>query len=390
MDEYINDKLTSLERAELLRSAGFNINKDRGQINGIKNICYEDTQPDLCISLDTGKVNDFGDPYYSGDVVFLLKEALNCDFEGVKSYIKQETGREFGEEIGVSGKGNARSLYGDPRESRGRNEGTDNKEEKGNRPKTFWKKRKWKRMKKCQDELEENGIPGGHKYIKKYDGISLDKLIEMGCGFYSYKDFEFGLSNYNYNENDYFIFPYKTGAMLYRRNEDGKDVKHIKASKSKHSLFNVKKDDGENEIVFIMKSPREAMNFGMYATDYKVVGLNSGENVYGDEITDLQSEQVNQIVQNGGEVYVCLDCDDPDSYEFALLFCQKINELLNYKATVKLMNIHKKSGGEYKDITDVVQQAMDKGTWFSEPVPELPEHLFNTIHKSIKNSEVIQ
>lgn len=388
MDDYINDELTSLERAELLRSVGFNINKERGQVNGIKNICYEDTQGDLCIDLDTGKVNDFGDPYYSGDVVFLLKEVLGCDFEGVKSYIGQQTGRDFsqGEANKFSGKNNARNLYGKTKKSDRKNEGNNSKSKKRSRPESFWTTKKWKRMMECQENLED-GIPDGHEYITDYDGITLEQLMETGCGFYKFKDYEFGLSGFDYNELEYFVFPYKTGAMLYRRSEDGKDVKHVKNSKSKNSFFNVRKDDEKSNIIFVMKSPREAMNFGMYTTDWKVIGINSGENIQ--ELNGYQEEQIKQIASPGGLIYVCMDCDNPDAYEFALMFSQSINKALEDRVGVRLINIHKHSNGDHKDITDIVQQAMKEGQWLQE-TPTLPHNLYTIIDKSLTESKVIQ
>jgi len=382
----LNDKLTPIERAEVLRQAGFNVKKDRGQINNIKNICYEDTQGDLCINLDTGQVNDFGDHRYSGDIFTLLEKALNKDFKGVVEFIEDTIRRDLSDKM--DGKNQSGAMYsGSSHKVKKKQEEIKNKK---NEPVQFWDKKKWVKMEKCQEVLEKRGIVDSMDYIQNYDGIGKQVLLDCNCGIYGFNDYEFGLSKKDYNSSAFFIFPYASGAMLYRRTEDGKDVRHIKGSSVKDSFFNVGKNEEKHNAIFIMKSPRECMNFMQYCTDHKVIGLAQGENVK--ELTIRQKKQILKLVDQGECSIQCvLDCDDPDAYENSLIFCQLVNEVVENRATVHLVNLHRFSEGKFKDFTDIVQYAMKKGEWnFEDTYKKLDDKSGKIIANAVTKSEVIR
>lgn len=346
----INDKIYPHERAQILRSLGFKIRKNKGQINSIKNINYDDKNGDLCINLDTGQVNDFGNTDYSGDFIHLVSLTINKDFKETVKYIESKTRRR----LFPDGKENVEMLYG--------GDVIPEKRQVKKDTGPFWNANNWPKMKKCQEVLEKRGIPKGMEYIMEYDGISLDKLKEMNCGLYGFDDFEFGMSDKSWNKDLYFIFPYATGAMLYRRDDNGKQVRNITGSNSGDSFFNVKKKEKKHNVVFLMKSPREVMSFSMYCTDWKIIGLIAGEGLR--ELSDKQKEQLDSIIIDGESIVnVMLDCNDPDSYENSLIVCRILNDYLEGRAIVNLINLHRSFKGKIKDFTDIVQIARRKGHW---------------------------
>lgn len=373
-----NNNLHPHERAIALNSAGFDLKKTRGQINNIKNIAYDDENPDLCINLNTGMVRDFGNPDYNGDIINLIGKVLGKNFKETISFIESAIGRNLSQS--PDGIDDAKTLYGDPV-----------KKELTEKPAKFWNKQNWAKMEKCMQVLEKRGIPKGMEYIQDYDGISLETLKKCKCGIYGFDDFEFGLSKYDYNKDLYYVFPYATGAMLYRRTEEGKDVKHIKHSKSKLSFYNIWKEDKRSNVVFLMKSPRECMNFMHYNTDFKVIGLVTGE-----EIGSLNVKQQNQLrsilSDSKSDIYCIFDCDNPDAYEKSLKSCQEISKTIGDLALVRLVNIHRNTKGKYKDFTDLVQKSMKKKSWNPEDknFTKLEEKISSMFIKSLMEAEVIK
>jgi len=381
----INDKLTSFERRNILNSIGFDIRKTSGQINNIKNIDYDDSNGDLCINLDTGMVRDFGDSNYNGDIVHLVSKILKKDFYMTVKHMEKITKKKL-----LDGNKQAEILYGEPSgESKPEKIKEKKKEEESIE---FWNNNNKNRLKKCISVLEKRGIIDPLKYIMDYDGIDKETLLEYNCGIYGFKDYEFGLTNYSYNNDVYFSIPYHTGCMLYRRSEDGKDVRNIKGSKPKHSFFGIKKDMKKSLILFIMKSPRECMSFNMMmkGLNINIIGLTSGEEVT--EITDNQKEQIISLIKkNKSTIYTITDCDNPDAYEKSLVFGKVLNESID-SIIVKTVNIHRYFEGKRKDFTDIIQHSMKKGFWKKNDIgvydPDDKSH--RTLMKAIQEAQAIK
>lgn len=369
----VNLKLSPEDRAFLLRSVGFNVNKNSGQVNGIKNICYKDTNPNLSINLNTGLVKDFGNSDYNGDIITLISKAIGKDFKETVKFMGHKLKKDLFS-AGADGMSTAEELYQMP-------------EEEVNLD--FWNKDNWNRMLKCQEVIHKRGIPKGMEYIINYDGITLETLIKNKCGIYGYGDFSFGLTNTKYNSDLWFIMPFKTGALLYRRDENGKQLRNIKGSKPSESFFNINKDDDKYSIIYLMKSPREAMNLSQYCL--KAIGLISGENVR--NITDHQLEQLNSIMDEKDCIINCVfDCDTPSAYDNAIIACKTVEEALDGKAVVSLVNIHKASNGKFKDFTDIVQYSIKKTKWNPKDseFPKLEDKAFSMFAQSITKAEIIK
>lgn len=373
----INNKLTPGERANLLRSLGFKIRRNRGQINNIKNINYDDKNPDLCINLDTGQIRDFGNEKYSGDIVNLISLTIDRDFTETVKYMEKTLNRTL---FGNDGLHQAKALYGD----------SDNRvDESPKEPVKFWNSNNWKRMQKCRKVLADRGIPKGMEYIQDYDGISLETLLEMRCGLYGFGDFEFGMSGKDYNKDLFYIFPYASGAMLYRRENGKKVVRNIKGCAADDSFFNVDKDEKKHDVVFVMKSPRECMNFRQYATDWKVIGIIAGETLR--SLTVRQRNQLDSVVKPGGIVNIVVDCNNTEALENMLIIGKVFSEYLKDRAMVYGVNIYKYSDKKFKDFTDLVQYSMAQGCWFTfDDFSDLDPETGSIISKAITNAKLIR
>lgn len=384
----INEKLSAGERASVLRKVGFEINRNSGQVTGLKNIAYDDQNPDLSINLDTGFVRDFGDSEYNGDIINLISKVINKDFNKTVDFISEIIGRDLREMDGLE---KADLLYNT-------GEGARAQKPKKTRVK-FWNKKKWNAMVKCHNVLKEKGIPESMKFIQEYDGISLDKLIEMNCGIYGFKDFEFGLSGKSYSNVPFFVFPYKTGAMLYRRNEDGrkffdkdlppgKEVRNVKGSHTNESFFNIEKEERERSCLFVMKSPRECLSFSKYNPDFKTISIVTGEEI--GSISDYQKEQVDSFLnKKKSAIYLFFDCDNPDAYDKSLKSAKEFSKAFSY-SLVYLVNIYKYTEGKCKDFTDLIQRSKKEWDVNSEDFTCLKDKLSKQLVKSIMEAEVIK
>lgn len=381
----VNNKLSPLERSIILQKLGFRIDKTRGRVR-TRNIDYNDTNPDLVVDLTNGLIKDFGDSYYDGDFIDFVGKVTKKSFIEVVRYCESITGKKL---LDGNMEGNGMeamdALYSDNIDK----ESIPAKEEQ----REFWDSDKKKALLKCIEVLKKRGIPEKMEYIETYDGIDKETLLKFGCGIYGFKDFDFGLSRNDYSHDIFFVFPYRTGAMLYRRGENGKVIRHIKGSISKGSFFGVPKPIKKSSILFIQKSPRECMSFTrfVYGLNANVIGIATGEEVI--EITKTQKDQLVSILRdNGSCVYVTTDCDNPKSYEKTLVFCKVLSDSIGDIATVHLVNIHKEFKGKMKDFTDIVQKSEKSGVigLAENGFFQLKEDISKQLTTAIEKSEAIK
>jgi hypothetical protein len=343
-----NEKLSAYERALVLRTLGLNIYANKGQISNIKNTGYSDKTKSLCINLDTGQVKDFGNrgDIYTGDVFTLVGAILDKDFKETVKYFEDVLRKDLKED----GMTIAENLYGSPKNQK---TAKDYKYEESLNF-TFWSPRYVQKLQFCQEKLKNIGINKNSNYIENYDMITDKTLIHFGCGYYGWGDFEFGLGkNDSRNKKLRFVFPYETGAMLYRRDGDSKDVCHVKGSKSQYSFFNGRCKFNK-DILFICKSPRETMLvWQLLGFMSNVIGVSTGENVK--MLFPKQEKTLKNYLMNTNkpEIYVMFDCDNNDAKQTSENFCKLIHEAIGKIAPIRMVDLFSNTG--YKDITDLVR-----------------------------------
>jgi len=329
----LNQKLLPFERAAVLRAFGYNIKGSSGEIYNIRNKAYRDRKPSLCINLDNGLCNDFGDANFSGDIIKLLINQMGLSFKDIAIRIEEIIGRNLSEAPVFED--TSRNVKKEP----------------------FYNEFTMRHTKKMNEKLRE-ASDSVVDYTFWYDGIvSKNTLLRYGCGLYSYQDYDLGRSGKSFLINTFLSIPYRTGVMLYRRSSE-KIVRHIKGSSATESFFGHSKKMKKDNLLIIAKSPREAMSLAEYLNfNYNVFGMNSNEHIK--EISQIQQDQIESVKHEDYalNIKLLIDCDDESSFikamETATVIKNKRKDII-----VHLCSIHHASDGESKDFSDLFQNSL--------------------------------
>ena len=361
----LNTLLTPDERRQILISLGVNIVNDRMQVNDLKNPAYNDEIGSMSINLRNGLVRDFGDESYTGDLVNYVQKRLNCDFIKAKEYIGKCINKSLEDPDRLFVKDYTPEPKKDP---------------------FFWDKHNMTEFLKCRKKLDE--LPDDLIGSIDRDCISIDTLKKYKCGYYSYPDFQFGKTKANHGYIfDFLMFPIATGSQLYRRESGTKVCRNVKGSYASDSMFGYDKTMEKQNVLFIMKSPREVMCFSQYQTQFNILGLCSGEDT-GDNLSDIVVKQIENLLKEGDCVInVFLDCDKAESYENAYKYCKKLGLYFGSKAMIYLCNIFQNSKGLFKDFTDIAIESCDKGHDVREG--KMDDELGSIVAKTVTNAELI-
>ncbi|WP_340104886.1 DUF3987 domain-containing protein [Rhodohalobacter sp. 8-1] len=146
---------------------------------------------------------------------------------------------------------------------------------------------------------------------------------------------------------DWLLFPYMTGAQLYRRENGGKVICNLPGSKPNKSFFCIPEQPIQSQLI-IAKSPREAMSLHqLLGEKANIIALCAGE------VPSLSTEQEEYLRLNFSNIpstYVFLDTDTPQAVETSMSLTVNIHKIMKNKSFV--VDNHSISEGNYKDISD--------------------------------------
>ncbi|NBC05545.1 MAG: DUF3987 domain-containing protein [Bacteroidetes bacterium] len=307
--------------------------KGRTDSNGwmtIHSPLRDEKNPSFGLNLQTGAWKDHstGD---SGDVVTLTERINRQDTKEAIKWISEQTDV-------------AAALYSN---------GSTVNDTQSKKPANFWNDDNLKFIKEGMERLKENSSHQLWQDANSHDCLKLETLLKYGCGI---------VHKWN---SDWLAFPYSTGCQLYRREDGNKIIRSLKGSSPGESFFGMKQTDGKG-FLFIAKSPRETMLLSQeFGTHCDVVGIATGEQ------SNISKEQFRALrtqisASKYGSISIFLDCDTDSALETAKSFTEEISKGLesNFNGEVYLVNIHKATGGAYKDVTDCIRDGMaSKSFW---------------------------
>lgn len=318
----LSEELTPGDVETILHRLGIELKGSGWQT--IKSPLRDEKKASFGINLESGAFKDHatGD---TGDVVTLAELILDKSNADAIQWIKSQTNL-------------ASALYSPP-QSNGRTTQPKQKE------KPFWSKHNKRLIKQGQKKLNKN-----HQLVKTaaaYDQLSIETLRHYGVGI---------IEQYG---KEWLALPYKTGVQLYRRSDGDKQIRAIAGSKPGESFYGQRKINGEAKALYVAKSPRECMLlFQLYGDRVDVIGLATGEQ------GNLSTEQFKWLKTQISEaeyqsIKIILDCDSEPAEITAKSLAKEVKEAAG-DIEVSYVNIHEASGGDYKDITDCIQNGMPK------------------------------
>lgn len=313
------NELTPNNIGDVLQRLGIDYNgrSDKEGWTTIHSPLREDKNPSFGLNAETGAWKDFSTGE-AGDIVTLTMNMNNMSTKEAINWIKEETD--------VAG-----ALYNPPKQTQ---------------KKSFWDREKIEWIKEANQRIKSEPDHILLNTAKNYDCLEPSTLLKYGCGVVE----KWG--------SDWLAFPYSTGCQLYKRDE-GKNIRSVKGSSPGDTFFGMKQTSG-NDVLFIAKSPREAMLLDQL-TDSSycdVIGLCTGEqgNISHKQIEALRSEI---SASKYDKIFVLLDCDTETAYQTAKSFSSELDEALESKSDIRIVNIHE-STGTYKDITECIRAGMDR------------------------------
>lgn len=286
----------------------------------------EDKNPSFGLNAETGAWKDFstGD---AGDIVTLTMNMNRMSTKEAIDWIKEQTD--------VTG-----ALYNPPKK-------TAPKE--APQKKLFWDREKITWIKDANKRIRDESDHQLLKTAKNYDCLESSTLLKYGCGIVE----KWG--------SEWLAFPYPTGCQLYKR-DDGKNIRSVKGSAPGNTFFGMKQTSG-NKVLLIAKSPRETMLLDQLTERYKadIIGLCTGEQ---GNISDRQIEALRSDISASkyDKIFVFLDCDTETAYQTAKSFSHELDDALESKSDIKIVNIYELTGA-YKDITECIHAGMDDSSF---------------------------
>lgn len=235
---------------------------------------------------------------------------------------------------------------------------------------SFWTESRKATLTKSQERLEKADNSKVLDDLESYDGINKETLQYFGCGLV---DWEFPDG-----QKEALLIPYPTGAQVYARNKDGKQIQMFTGSKPSESFFGANKLGGKKELI-ICKSPREAMlAYQELGTRFDVLSICSGES---GKLSEQQRALLVDKARHWTKVFVSFDRDTISAEEIAFGFARKVCDAVGtFKRDVRLCNIGKLTGNECKDLTDLLKSSHESGVneLFNENSFEFSEYIWNT------------
>ncbi|WP_185958193.1 DUF3987 domain-containing protein [Fodinibius sediminis] len=286
----------------------------------------EEKKASFGLNLQTGAWKDHGTDE-SGDLINLVEHVHNWETAQAINFVKEV------------------SLTSSFTGSNGSSTPKSPKDAQLTRDTNFWTSKNRDALKKAQEKLTAATDHPLLETINSYDGIKLDTLVHFGVGIiHKWK-------------RDWLLFPYDSGAQLYRREAGDKQIRSLKGSRPGASFFGKTKVRGKGEDLMIAKSPREAMLLHqLYPDRADTVGLVTGEQ---GTLSASQKDWIKQIVSTHSYkcVIVVIDCDTKGAHRIAQKLCKSVSNVLA-STPVALVNISKATGGKFKDVTDCRQAGM--------------------------------
>lgn len=286
------------------------------------------TRESFRLNVETGAWKDFGGGGESGDIVELIKLIQGVDTKKAIEWIDEQI---IYKDILIQNKFSNNSIQ---------QNGISNQE--------FWITNRLQLLKGGMARLNEERTHELLLTAHNYDCLKVDTMIKYGCGIIN----QWG--------KEWLAFPYVSGCQLYRREDGTKVIRSLKDSSPGNSFFGLKQTNG-SKFLIIAKSPRECMLLSQeFGDQADVIGLCTGEQ--GKLSKEQESVLISQIsTSNYSKVYTFLDCDTDSGLKVAQDFAETVNVLasqLEFKVDLLLVNIHKATGGAYKDITDCIRDGM--------------------------------
>ncbi len=234
----------------------------------------------------------------------------------------------------------------------------------------FWTQANKNYLKEAQSRLAEATDHRVLNDLKSYDGIRKKTLELFGCGITDW--------NFNGERTQALLIPYPSGAQVYARGNDGKQMAMLKGSKPSESFVGLDQLSRKKQLA-IAKSPREAMLlFQELGATIDVLGSCSGEN---DKLHEKQVALLQHKARYWKGVFVCRDRDTLPAEKQAFGFARKVCDAIGtFKRDVRLCNIGKLSGNDCKDLTDLHKSDHwgKTGELFNEKSYEFSEYIWNT------------
>lgn len=209
----------------------------------------------------------------------------------------------------------------------------------------FWTKVHKQILKEAQDRLKKADGTELLDMVASYDGIRKETLITFGCGIMDW--------NFNGERKEAILIPYPSGAQVYARGNEGKQMAMLKGSKPSESFIGTDQLSRKKQLI-IAKSPREAMLIEQeLGSTFDVLGTCSGEN---DKLHDKLVALLDDRAKYWNSVFICRDRDTVPAEKLAYSYSRKVCDRIgDYKRDVRLCNIGKLTGNQCKDVTDVLK-----------------------------------
>lgn len=301
----------------------------------------KDDVASLSINLETGVWYDHG-TIEGGNIYQLVMKIMNLSFPEAQAFVDgKSSGKTFIPKQPLYDSG-----YSHP----------------------FWTEAQKQILKEAQDRLKNADGTELLEKVMSYDGIRKETLVTFGCGILEW--------NFNGERKEALLIPYPSGAQVYARDSDGKQMAMLKGSKPAESFMGTDQLSRKNPLI-IGKSPRETMLlYQELGATFEVLGTCSGEN---DKLHDKQVALLKEKANNWKTVFVCRDRDTESAEKLAFGFTRKVCDVIgDFKRDIRLCNIGKLTGNQCKDVTDLLksEHANRVGELFT---PSFSDFVWNTL-----------
>lgn len=311
-------KLTEITLRSLGLSFDENQANEKGEIQ-VSAPYRTDRNPSLSINLNDGVWYDHGIGE-GGDIYKLVMKTNGISFSEAKEF--------------VDGKGTAKKFQ---------TRKPKYYEDLNNGP--FWTEGRKQTLVAAQERLNNATDSKVLQDLRNYDGITKETLQHSDCGLIDW--------NFGDGEKEALLSPYPTGAQVYARDENRKQIRMFTGSKPAESFSGAGQIQGKKDLL-ITKSPRERkLAFQELRDSFDVIGINSGET---DKLSDEQTAFLKAKAHYYKRVFVCFDRDTVPAEEIAFGFARKVcDAIANYNRDIRLINIEALGGSNCKDLTDLVK-----------------------------------
>jgi len=304
-----------------LRQLGLAVDESKANKNGdimVKAPFRSEKVASLSINLESGLWFDYGTDE-GGTIYQLVMKIMNLTFPEAKDF--------------VDGKGASKTMkVKKPSYHLGYNH-------------PFWTEAQKQLLKEAHTRLKNAEKSPLLKMVESYDGIKKETLNTFDCGIIDW--------NFGGERKEALLIPYPSGAQVYTRGTEGKQMAMLKGSKPSESFIGTNQLSRKKELI-IAKSPREAMLlFQDLGATFDVFGSCSGEN---DKLHDKQVALLTDKARYWNGVFICRDRDTILAEKLAFGFARKVCDAIgDFKRDIRLCNLGKLTGNQCKDVTDLLK-----------------------------------